>query len=83
MNDTIAFDRLDGILRRLGFAATAVPGSHTRYEHPPSGTVLVLREYQAAEPLSWSDLTVVRRFLVEKGFMDSEAFERLLQEPAA
>jgi hypothetical protein len=33
--------------------------------------------------VSWSDLTVVRRFLVEKGFLDAEAFERLLQEPAA
>jgi predicted RNA binding protein YcfA (HicA-like mRNA interferase family) len=83
MSNTVTFTTIDGILRRLGFTAIPVPGSHTRYEHPPSSTVLVLREYRPAEPVSWSDLTVVRRFLVERGFMDAEAFERLLHEPAA
>jgi hypothetical protein len=83
MNKPIAFATIEGILRGLGFQVTAVPGSHTRYEHAPSATVLVLREYRPADPVSWSDLTVVRRFLVDKGFMDAEAFERLLQETAA
>jgi hypothetical protein len=83
MNNTIAFATLDGILRRLGFTAITVPGSHVRYEHSPSGTIFVMRDYQPADPVSWADLTTVRRFLVERGFMDEAAFERLLQEPAA
>jgi hypothetical protein len=83
MNNSIPFANIDGMLRRLGFTATVVPSSHTRYEHAPSATVIVLREYKSAERLSWADLTVVRRFLIEKGFMDDKAFERLLQEPAA
>jgi predicted RNA binding protein YcfA (HicA-like mRNA interferase family) len=83
MNKTVAFATLDSFLRRLGFTATTVAGSHLRYEHAPSGTVLVLREYHPTDPVTWADLTVVRRFLLERGLVEEEAFERLLQEPAA
>jgi hypothetical protein len=83
MNKTIAFATLDSFLRRRGFTATTVSGSHLRYEHAPSATVLVFREYGPADPVSWSDLAVARRFLVERGLVEDDAFERLLQEPAA
>jgi hypothetical protein len=83
MNKTIAFTTLDHFLRGLGFTAATVPGSHVRYDHAPSATVLVFREYGPAESVSWSDLTVARRFLVERGLIEEGAFERLMQEPAA
>ena len=83
MSKPVPFAALDNLLRRLGFAETAVPGSHVRYEHTPSGTVLVLRAHRPGELASWSDTTVVRRFLVEKGLIEGDAFERLLQEEAA
>jgi hypothetical protein len=83
MNKTIAFATLDGFLRRLDFTASTGPGSYLRYEHAPSATVLLFRDYKSADPVSWSDLAVARRFLVERGFVADDAFERLLQEPAA
>ena len=83
MNKPVVFATLDSLLRRLGYTVTTVPGSHLRYEHAPSATVLVFREYGPADPVSWSDLAVARRFLVERGLVEDEAFERLLQEPAA
>jgi hypothetical protein len=43
----------------------------------------VFREYGPAEAVSWSDLTVARRFVVERGLIEEDAFEGLLQEPAA
>ncbi len=83
MNKTLAFATLDGLLRRLGFTAAAVPGPHLRYEHAPSGTVLMFRAYDPADAVTWADLTVARRFLVERGLVEDDAFDRLLQEPAA
>jgi hypothetical protein len=83
MNETITYAALDNLLRGLGFTATVLPGPRLHYEHAPSATVLLFRNYRPSDPVSWSDLTVARRFLVERGLIESEAFDRLLQDPAA
>ena len=83
MNKPTTFAALDRLLRHLGFVETVVPGSHVRYEHIPSATVLVLRDHAPGDAVTWADLTTARRFLVERGLIESDAFERLLQEQAA
>ncbi len=82
MNHTISFARLRTMLQGLGFTETTVPGSHVTYEHPSSGTELVLREYRPRDPVNRGDLAMVRRFLVERGLVGGNEFETLLQETA-
>lgn len=79
-NNQIPFTRLRNILHELCFEETAIPGPYRYFQHSPSGTVLVYREYRAAEPVSWHDLVTTRRQLDERGLLKAEDFEALLHK---
>lgn len=82
MNNAVTFARLRKTLTGLGFMETVVPGSHVVFEHHPSETLLAFREYKNGEKVNRGDLAVTRRFLVEKGLVEEEQLESMLQAAA-
>ena len=79
-NNQIPFTRLRNILHDVGFEETAIPGPYRLFQHSPSETVLVYREYQPADPVSWHDLVTTRRQLDERGLLTAGDFEALLHK---
>jgi len=79
-NDKVSFECLRKVLRDLGFVETVVPGPYLLFEHSPSGTLLPYRAYKADDSVSWADLVMTRRLLDERGLMEAEEFEALLQK---
>jgi hypothetical protein len=79
-NNQVPFTRLQHILHDLGFEETAIAGPYRYFQHAASGTVLVYREYQPADPVSWHDLVTTRRQLDERGLLDAADFEALLRK---
>ena len=79
MNDNIPFSHLRKILLDRGFVEKIVPGSHLLFEHAATGTLLFYHEYQAGDCVSWNDHVKTRRFLDERGILDGDVFESLLQ----
>jgi predicted RNA binding protein YcfA (HicA-like mRNA interferase family) len=83
MNKSVPFAAVVELLRGLGFSEHAVSGSHFRFDHAPSGTILVMRAYRSSDAMSWHDLAVVRRFLLDKGLIEEAALDRALHDTAA
>ncbi len=83
MSNRVTFAILDRLLDDLGFVETTVPNSYVAYEHPPSGALLVLRLHRPADRVDPATLAHVRLQLVERGLIEPEAFDRLLQGTAA
>jgi predicted RNA binding protein YcfA (HicA-like mRNA interferase family) len=83
MRKSITFAKLDRFLADLGFVVTVVPHSHTLYEHAESGTVLLLRLHRPNDAVSPGTMTIVRKFVVDNGLAEPEAFERLSQKTSA
>ena len=79
----VTYASLQKLLHQLGFKETVVPGSYVVYNHPKPNTLLMYRDYRPTDLVSWADMTATRRFLDLRGLLDEEAFDRLLQEPAA
>jgi hypothetical protein len=79
-NDQIPFKRLRKVLLDLGFVETAIAGPYWHFQHSPSGTVLVYRQYQAGDGVSWHDLVTTRRQLDERGLLEGDEFEALLHK---
>jgi hypothetical protein len=77
-HDHIAFSHLRKILLDLGFVETIVPGPYFRFEHSPSGTLLLYRDYQPNELITWADHIKTRKFLDERGILEADEFETLL-----
>jgi hypothetical protein len=84
MNKRITFAALKTLLERLGFQEAILPGGHVVFSYARKNDwLLVYRAYRPDEVLDWADLAKTRRFLVEWGLIEEDAFDRLLQEPAA
>ncbi len=78
----ITFDELRDLLLELGFSGT-LEKTRWRFEHSAIGTVLLFRRYGKKERVSARDMLVVRRQLVDNGFLNESAFDRFLQKASA
>jgi hypothetical protein len=83
MSNSITFATLDRVLADLGFVVTTIPNSHTLYEHAESGAVIMLRLHRPSDPVDPGTLLVVRKTVVDRGVVEPEVFEQLLQKTSA
>jgi predicted RNA binding protein YcfA (HicA-like mRNA interferase family) len=83
VTDHLTFETLQATLSKLGFIKGPAPSGHALFEHPASGTKIILGAHLPGEPLSQLDLARVRRPLIENGFMDAREFERLVSKKSA
>jgi hypothetical protein len=79
----ITFEELHQLLLELGFREAAIETNHFRFEHTATGTVLLFRSYRANEFVNDRDLLVVRRQLVDNGFIEPSAFDRFMRKATA
>jgi hypothetical protein len=83
-NETIPFRRLRSVLLDLGFTESVVPtGPFWFFEHAPSNTVFVFRNYRPADHITWADHVAARKLLDEKGLLAADDFEELLHKTTA
>lgn len=84
MKKKIPFNKFSKMLTGLEFTMHHIPGSHFYFEHPPSKTLLMYREYKPKELVSAGDLVSARKFLVERDILeDEDEFEEVLQKAMA
>jgi hypothetical protein len=76
--DPMTYKQLDDVLAHLGFARRRFEPKWLHYEHPKSGTVIILVEKKPSEFVRVSDAVSARRHLVEKGFIGAEEIDAIL-----
>jgi predicted RNA binding protein YcfA (HicA-like mRNA interferase family) len=81
MNETVPFPVLRQLLTQLGFTQAIVSGSHVSFEHAPTRTILVYREYSEGESVTAGDLAKTRKFLDERGLLARHEFESRMHAP--
>ncbi len=54
-----------------------------RFEHSPSGTLLLYRDYRPGDVITWSDHVKTRKFLDERGILEADELEALLSKTRA
>jgi hypothetical protein len=81
MTRKISFGKLREYLQGLGFTEST-ESTHFRFDHPPSGAVVMLRRYQPGETVRELDLADVQKTIVENGIVDEASFEHFLQNAA-
>ena len=79
MRKAITADKLERVLLGLGFVTTSVPGSHKVYRHPTSAATIVLPFWPGKETVRPIHLVAIQRTLSEKGILDRDSFDDLLQ----
>ena len=79
MSKTITFADLESLLFEVGFKENPTAGNNKLFEHSISDTVLILPMWQATDQVDRVHLVAVRRMLDEKGVIDADAFDELLQ----
>jgi len=82
MTRKIAFAKLCRLLEGMDFERVGQP-THVLFEHPASGTKVVLRSYQARDAVNPNDLAVVRKTLDERILMAADSFERIMRKKPA
>jgi hypothetical protein len=80
MTSNVPFRELQRYLKRIGFKKSTEERDHFRFEHPSSGSVLVLRSYLPGETVSELDLKEVGKLAVERGAVDEDSFEEFLRQ---
>ena len=83
MPDSVPFEAFEKFLRDLGFTQGTVPGSHTWYEHPASGTVIMARLHSPGDSVPWHTLVAARKLLTERGLVAPEDFDKLTRAAVA
>jgi hypothetical protein len=73
------------LLLDLGFVETRIPGPYRPFwyfKHAASETILVYRDCQPGESITWSNHAKTRQFLDLNGLLEADEFEdRLHQTP--
>lgn len=80
MRNGVTFGDLERLLTRSGFALSRSADTHRLYRHQGSDAIVVLPGVAATHGASPAHVAAVRRILRDRGLMDSEAFEELLQQ---
>lgn len=78
----IKFTELEQLLLDIGFIAMPTSGRQKVYQYPSSGTLVVLPGYEQQACVRTVHLVAVRRILSENGLMDSDKFNRFLDQVA-
>jgi hypothetical protein len=79
MDSTITYGELDSLLGRLGFVPVSTSGPQKVFENPAFDALVVLPPAGADESVRPHHLVSVRKLVVEKGIVDSDTFERLIE----
>jgi predicted RNA binding protein YcfA (HicA-like mRNA interferase family) len=82
----IRFAEVNRFLKGLGFVSQRVPGSHVRWEHPPSGTMILLPDEGPEEIAWWNSVVAIGGMLDLHGVLPRDDFDRWLHragKPAA
>jgi hypothetical protein len=83
MTKSITFAELENALRKLGFEKKAVPDAPVGYEHLASDTVLLFRSHRSDEMVPPGSLAATRKLLIDRGLVDPERWDEMLQVAAA
>jgi len=83
MIDSITFACLETDLTELGFSKTATPKSHITYRHAPSDTVFYFPKFRASDMVPASYVLGTRKVLVDRGVVEAERWDEMLQTAAA
>jgi predicted RNA binding protein YcfA (HicA-like mRNA interferase family) len=78
MNNAVNYEELEAVLRQLGFQSVRSSGPQKVFENAAFDAVIVLPPSSAAEPVRPHHLTTVRKLVVEKGIVEGEVFDQLL-----
>ena len=80
MANKITFGQIHRLLGELGFVQVPTTKPNVFFEHKPSDTQFFFRAHRASEPVDAMTLSVVRKFLDEKGLLDRTEFEDALHQ---
>ncbi len=80
--DRMTYKQLDQLLIELGFTRAHVEPKWLRYEHAPSGTMIVLVDKKPIEMVRITDAAGARLHLVTKGLISEEELQRFLLQSA-
>lgn len=79
MRRCVTFAALEKVLPRMGFVVTPTLGGHKVFRHQESDAVIVIPSRPGRAQVDAAHLIAVRRTLGEKGLVDGETFEHLLE----
>ncbi len=74
----ITYKQLDDLLTHLGFVRARVEPKWLRYEHVPSGLLIVLVDKKPADLVRVTDAVSAKRHLVEQGLISESELEAFL-----
>ena len=81
--DRTTFAQYEAVLKELGFQKRVLESLHVRYEHAPSGTVLLVRPHQPSDSVPDYVLVSTRSHLSYRGLIEPAEFEAMLHAVAA
>ena len=79
----LSFSALRRLLLDLDFAERTGPRSAIIFEHVPSDTIFVFRQYVSDEKVNWPDYLSVRNQLDERGLLPADSFDQVLHKTSA
>lgn len=74
------FETLERVLADLGFVRGYTTGRHKVFEHEESDTVFLFRESAPQDIVGAIQVLGTRRILIERGLVDEDEFDRLLEQ---
>jgi len=77
---SVTFETLERALAELGFVRGYTTGRHKVFEHEESDTVFLFRESAPQDIVGAVQVLGTRRILIEKGLVDDDEFDRLLEQ---
>jgi hypothetical protein len=82
MSRRVTYRQLRGLLTGLGFDETR-RDEGAAFKHKPSDTLFLFRPHSEADLVSSAEVFVVQHTLDEKGLLEPESFEVLLEKTPA
>jgi hypothetical protein len=83
MIESLTFARLDAVLMELGFTKTVTPKSHITYRHESSDTVMYFPIFRSADLVPTTSIIGTRKVLVDRGVVEADRLDEMLQAAAA
>jgi predicted RNA binding protein YcfA (HicA-like mRNA interferase family) len=80
MTESVTYGQLERFLLSLGFKRYRAEASHVFFEHKASGAGIVVKDYEANEPVHSTKLVGVRGTLHHSGLVDRDEFEGRLEQ---
>lgn len=77
---SVTYAQLHTLLRQLNFAEVPIESRYRAFHHTGSDTLIVLANRKQASQAGRTDLTSVRRHLVDNGIVEEHSFDEFLDE---